>query len=154
MCFTLRLHMSAAPPRGGLTQALGAMTDYSDTEIYSAPKSGISQGKTGTFISSFQTRFWLACLICGIVLPWLVFAFMEINASALLLYLFVFIYWLVPVGWIFLHEMKFAGFRKISTTRFVLISLGYSIATTTIALISLAFLGAVLYIYESLRHGT
>ena len=23
MCFTLRLHMSAAPPRGGLTQALG-----------------------------------------------------------------------------------------------------------------------------------
>ena len=27
MCFTLRLHTSAAPPRGGLTQALGAMTD-------------------------------------------------------------------------------------------------------------------------------
>jgi hypothetical protein len=23
MCFTLRLHMSAAPPQGGLTQALG-----------------------------------------------------------------------------------------------------------------------------------
>jgi hypothetical protein len=23
MCFTLRLHTSAAPPRGGLTQALG-----------------------------------------------------------------------------------------------------------------------------------
>jgi hypothetical protein len=27
MCFTLRLHTSAAPPRGGLTQALGRMTD-------------------------------------------------------------------------------------------------------------------------------
>jgi hypothetical protein len=25
MCFTLRLHMSAAPPRAGLTQALGRM---------------------------------------------------------------------------------------------------------------------------------
>ena len=25
MCFTLRLHTSAAPPRGGLTQALGRM---------------------------------------------------------------------------------------------------------------------------------
>ena len=25
MCFTLRLHMSATPPQGGLTQALGAM---------------------------------------------------------------------------------------------------------------------------------
>ncbi len=25
MCFTLRLHMSAAPPQGGLTQALGPM---------------------------------------------------------------------------------------------------------------------------------
>jgi hypothetical protein len=25
MCFTLRLHMSAAPPQGGLTQALGGM---------------------------------------------------------------------------------------------------------------------------------
>ena len=25
MCFTLRLHMSAAPPQGGLTQALGLM---------------------------------------------------------------------------------------------------------------------------------
>jgi len=29
MCFTLRLHTSAAPPRGGLTQALGPMKDIS-----------------------------------------------------------------------------------------------------------------------------
>ena len=28
MCFTLRLHTSAAPPRGGLTQALGRMIDW------------------------------------------------------------------------------------------------------------------------------
>lgn len=29
MCFTLRLHMSAAPPQGGLTQALGRMEEHS-----------------------------------------------------------------------------------------------------------------------------
>jgi hypothetical protein len=28
MCFTLRLHMSAAPPRVGLTQALGAVKAF------------------------------------------------------------------------------------------------------------------------------
>ena len=31
MCFTLRLHMSAAPPQGGLTQALGRMSNISCT---------------------------------------------------------------------------------------------------------------------------
>jgi TPR repeat protein len=32
MCFTLRLHMSAAPPQGGLTQALGPMKSYDELE--------------------------------------------------------------------------------------------------------------------------
>ncbi len=30
MCFTLRLHMSAAPPQGGLTQALGRLENFAD----------------------------------------------------------------------------------------------------------------------------
>ncbi len=38
MCFTLRLHTSAAPPRVGLTQALGRMTDLSQFKrIWSEP---------------------------------------------------------------------------------------------------------------------
>ena len=31
MCFALRLHTSAAPPRGGLTQALGANSEYTSS---------------------------------------------------------------------------------------------------------------------------
>ena len=34
MCFTLRLHTSAAPPRVGLTQALGCMIEYLDQLIF------------------------------------------------------------------------------------------------------------------------
>jgi hypothetical protein len=34
MCFTLRLHMSAAPPRGGLTQALGLMPSIVGADMH------------------------------------------------------------------------------------------------------------------------
>lgn len=63
--FALRLHASAAPPRVGLTQALGAMTaSHGQENPYQAPQASASQPNA---IGSPWRRFWLGCL--GWVLP-------------------------------------------------------------------------------------
>lgn len=116
------------------------MTDSSDTDVYTAPKSVISYKTVETTIANFQARFWLACLIFGLALPWLIFGLMEIDADVFSLLFFIFIYWLIPVGWIFLHEIRCIGLKQISTAKFILISIGYSTIAITIAFISFAII--------------
>ena len=52
MCFTLRLHMSAAPPRGGLTQALGGRKAFCSCVI----RNGDSSASVGIALRTVLGR--------------------------------------------------------------------------------------------------
>ena len=52
MCFTLRLHMSAAPPRGGLTQALGGRKAFCSCVV----RNWNSSASVGTALRSVSCR--------------------------------------------------------------------------------------------------
>jgi hypothetical protein len=61
VCFTLRLHTSAAPPRGGLTQALAAINTLICPHCKKAPATGLHRflPRTKLVRASFE------CNLCG-----------------------------------------------------------------------------------------
>jgi hypothetical protein len=81
-CFTLRLHMSAAPPRVGLTQALGAnrnMTSISETVRVVCDLAGQVPGVT---VLSSETLAAAACIVIKTSGPEAVNAIQFIALSA------------------------------------------------------------------------
>jgi hypothetical protein len=58
--FALRLHVSAAPPRGGLTQALGDMSqDHNDRNVYKATTVKLQSEHS----QSWLVVFFAACFV-------------------------------------------------------------------------------------------
>jgi hypothetical protein len=56
VCFALRLHTSAAPPRGGLTQALGAEETFCRCVVRASVLSGSFAALFGIFLGAFGLR--------------------------------------------------------------------------------------------------
>jgi hypothetical protein len=131
------------------------MTDSSDGgNIYAAPKSVIAPLSQESFLSTFRARFWLACIIFGIALPWSVFGLMELGNEILLLASIFIFFWLLPVAWIFLPEAKSFGLKRLAISRLTLVSFGFTVATLAIALVSFLAISTAHYIFERLRLGT
>lgn len=61
MCFTLRLHMSAAPPQGGLTQALAVMPSVTCPHCGKVPGLGLFRFLPGWSL----VRHEFVCSLCS-----------------------------------------------------------------------------------------
>ena len=67
MCFTLRLHMSAAPPRGGLTQALGRVESMNRSSRTHRSRTIYAAAVIGVILLGLASRTY----------PWIFPAFLQ-----------------------------------------------------------------------------
>lgn len=103
-----------------------------DPNVYAPPESRLGVGEGGVI----RRRFWSTCLVCALALVVLAQLPLEWStAPALALTLLTAGFWLAPVLWILLPDLRRLGLKDAVLIRFVEISIKYVVHTAFLCVV-------------------
>ena len=143
-------HAFAFTTQVGLIQTLGAMGSSPEVnQVYAPPKARLANDPRG---KSTKLRFWLTCLLCAFLLPFLVFLWLDISEVSDLAAVALFLSaWLLPTGFILWPQIgRPGGFSEMSLQRLVTVSTGFVICTVVFSFVMWVLLSTVYVLIKRL----